>query len=80
MNRPNFLISVAVTPMHRLLLFVEQEAVPVLSNAIQAVQQVAVHVKQAEQQLGLAVQAQGLLLDARLVENRFNNTGLTFSF
>jgi hypothetical protein len=78
MNRPNFLISEVVSPMHRL--FVKLEVVPVLSNANQAVQQVVVHVKRAEQQQRLVVQAQRLLLDVKLAENRFNNSRPPVSF
>ena len=78
MNRPNFLISVAVSPMHSL--FVVPEAVLVLSNANQAGRQVVAHVKQAEQQQLLVVQAQRLLMDVKRVENRFHDTGLQSSF
>ncbi len=56
------------------------EEVPVLSNAVQAGRQAVAHVKQAEQQQRPANQAQRLLMDVKLVENRGNNTGPLFSF
>ena len=56
------------------------EEVPVLSNAVQAGRQAVAHVKQAEQQQLLVVQAQRLLMDVKRVEHRFHNTGLAFSF